>query len=355
MKSISLCMIVRDEEEVLERCLHSAEEIADEIIIVDTGSTDKTKQIASKYTDKVYDFLWTDDFSAARNFSFSKAGCEYIMWLDADDVLSPGAAARIKSLKNSSDMNADVYMMKYDVAFDEGGRPVFSYYRERILKRSRRAEWVGKVHEAVAPYGKTEYIEEAVEHRKVKVNDPDRNLRIFEKMISDGCVLDAREQYYYARELYYHNRKNEAAKLFENFISDENSRVDDRINACLELSRCRDDTDRSLSDLFKSFLFDSPRAEICCEIGLLKMKQEKYREAVFWYKAAADTDISEHGGGFVNADCYGYIPYMQLCVCFDRLGDRKKAAGFNELAGKIKPYDKSYLYNREYFRAIENN
>ena len=87
MITISLCMIVKDEEDVLARCLESAADTADEIIIVDTGSADATKEIARRYTDKVYDFAWTDDFSAARNFSFSKAEMEYCMWLDADDIL----------------------------------------------------------------------------------------------------------------------------------------------------------------------------------------------------------------------------------------------------------------------------
>ena len=73
MITISLCMIVKNEEKVLARCLDSIADLMDEIIIVDTGSSDNTKEIAKKYTDKIYDFAWIDDFSAARNYSFSKA------------------------------------------------------------------------------------------------------------------------------------------------------------------------------------------------------------------------------------------------------------------------------------------
>ena len=79
MKSISLCMIVKNEEEVIGRCLESVKDIVDEIIIVDTGSTDNTKKIVSKYTNKIYDFEWKDDFAAARNFSFSKATKDYMV------------------------------------------------------------------------------------------------------------------------------------------------------------------------------------------------------------------------------------------------------------------------------------
>ncbi|MGY5190505.1 UNVERIFIED_CONTAM: glycosyltransferase, partial [Bacillus amyloliquefaciens DSM 7 = ATCC 23350] len=83
---VSLCVIVKNEEEVLAGCLDSVKVIADEMVIVDTGSTDRTKEIAARYTDKNYDFEWVDHFAAARNFAFSKAEMDYILWLAADDI-----------------------------------------------------------------------------------------------------------------------------------------------------------------------------------------------------------------------------------------------------------------------------
>ena len=82
MINISLCMIVKDEEETLERCLESVADVVDEIIIVDTGSTDSTKEIARKSAPHVIDFEWIDDFAAARNFAFSHASLAYVLWLD---------------------------------------------------------------------------------------------------------------------------------------------------------------------------------------------------------------------------------------------------------------------------------
>lgn len=87
MISISLCMIVKDEEESLGRCLESLYQLVDEINVIDTGSSDQTKKIARRYTNRIYDFKWIDDFSAARNYAFQKATKDYILWLDADDVL----------------------------------------------------------------------------------------------------------------------------------------------------------------------------------------------------------------------------------------------------------------------------
>ena len=100
MATISLCMIVKNEEQVLARCLDSVADLMDEIIIVDTGSTDRTKEVAARYTDQIYDFTWIGDFSAARNFSFSKATMEYIYAPDADEVLDAENRARFLDLKN---------------------------------------------------------------------------------------------------------------------------------------------------------------------------------------------------------------------------------------------------------------
>ncbi|MDF2952174.1 MAG: hypothetical protein K0S18_1757, partial [Anaerocolumna sp.] len=87
MISITACIIVKNEETVLARCLDSLQYIVEEIIIVDTGSEDGTKEIARGYTDKIYDFNWTNDFAAARNFSISKATNEFILVLDADEYI----------------------------------------------------------------------------------------------------------------------------------------------------------------------------------------------------------------------------------------------------------------------------
>ena len=95
---ISLCMITKNEENFLEQCLNSVKDLVNEIIIVDTGSTDNTKQIARKFTDKIYDFEWCDDFSAARNESLKYATKDWILILDADEVISKEDHVKIKEL-----------------------------------------------------------------------------------------------------------------------------------------------------------------------------------------------------------------------------------------------------------------
>lgn len=353
MHSVSLCMIVRDEEPVIERCLSCICDLVDEIIIVDTGSSDRTKELAAKYTDKIYDFEWTDDFSAARNFSFSKATKEYILWLDADDILTEEDRASFLKNREELDPSVCVVMMKYHTAFDEEGRPLFSYYRERLLRRDRNPRWVGAVHEVIPRSGKTVYWDTAVTHKKVKINDPDRNLRIFEKLIRSGKRLDRRQQFYYARELMNHGRYEEAAGIFEAFLSAEDGWIEDRITACRDLSACYLHMEKkdAAAALFRSFLYGKPRAEICCDIGSLFMKKEQYETAAWWYEAALNCKRDPRDGGFCSPDCYGFLPCLQLCVCYDRLGDAEKAFSYHKKSQFYKPEDASVMYNEKYFRA----
>jgi hypothetical protein len=95
---VSLTMIVKNEEANLPHCLASVEGVFDEIVIVDTGSTDRTKEIAREFGAKVFDFVWIDNFAAARNEALSHATGDYIFWLDADDVVEPGQREKLVAL-----------------------------------------------------------------------------------------------------------------------------------------------------------------------------------------------------------------------------------------------------------------
>ena len=108
--SISLCMIVRDEEKYLEQAIKSVQELVDEIIIVDSGSLDRTVAVARKYTPNVFSYKWDNDFSKARNFALSKATKEWILVLDADEVLSKEDHLVIKELTKSKGYDAYTFV-----------------------------------------------------------------------------------------------------------------------------------------------------------------------------------------------------------------------------------------------------
>ena len=150
MITVSLCMIVKNEEDILARCLDSLKGLMDEIIIVDTGSTDRTKEIAANYTDKIYDFSWCDDFAAARNFSFSKATKEYIYAPDADEVLDEINRRRFMMLKAALLPEIEIVQMKYITPHKYNTiQNAAMEYRPKLYKRLRTFTWVNPVHETV--------------------------------------------------------------------------------------------------------------------------------------------------------------------------------------------------------------
>lgn len=352
---LSLCMIVKNEEDTISRCLNSVKEAFDEIIIVDTGSTDRTKEIASHFTDKIYDFKWVDDFSKARNFSFSFATGDYIMWLDADDIMTHDNLQKLISLKEKLDGSIDVVMANYLVAFDEENSPTFSYYRERIVKNNGKFVWVSPIHEVIKTSGNIVYSDFSIEHRKIHKNEKGRNLKIFNKMIENGTKLDTRQKYYYARELYYNDQYTKAIDILEEIIDLNDTWIEDRIGACEMLYLCylKDKkTNKALESLFKSFKFDKPRAKICCLVANYFLDLKQFDTAIFWYTLAKESNYPHNFQGFVEKDYFDFIPYINLCVCYYNLGLYDKAREFNELAGKIKPNDKSYLSNKDFFNKI---
>ena len=98
--------------------------------------------------------------------------------------------------------------------------------------------------------------------------------------------------------------------------------------------------------------YDLPRAELCCEIGKFFLERGNYQNAIYWYEAALRTPKNEYSNGFVLPDCYDYVPFLQLCVCYDKLGNRQKEKEYNERAGACKPYSQAYLYNKRYFDSL---
>ncbi len=348
MITISLCMIVRDESAVLARCLDSVHDLVDEIIIVDTGSLDNTKDIARQYTNQVYDFLWVDDFAAARNAAFEKATMEYCMWLDADDVLIEENRKKFQQMKECLDNTVDAVMLPY-----QSGEAFFCY-RERIVRNAADFRWKGRVHETITLTGNIVYDEAAVSHCSVNKSQSDRNLRIYRAMQQNGEVFSPRDKYYYGRELYDHQQYKEAAQVFQQFLQNPDGWYVNKIDACRLLAVCYGhlkEHDKILPALLRALAYDVPNAGICCDIGAYFLQRQQYAQAIWWYKRALESKPDGRNGGFVSKQEYGYIPALQLCVCYDKLGQKELAQQYNELAAQCEPESEAVKYNREYFRA----
>lgn len=173
-----------------------------------------------------------------------------------------------------------------------------------------------------------------------------------------GEPFEPRDQFYYGRELYYSARYEDALAVLQQFLDEGKGWLENKIEACRTIALCHESTKQhqaARAALLLSFEYDDPRAEVCCDLGGLFMEEERYTQAIFWYKLALATDRKDESGGFVLPECYDYLPSIQLCVCYDRLGQKEKAREYNEKAGQYRPDSEAYLYNKAYYEELFQN
>ena len=340
-------MIIKNEEPVLVRCLNCVKQFADEIVIVDTGSNDKSKEIAQNFTSKVYDFTWCDDFSKARNFAFSKGTSDYLMWLDADDVISQEDIKKINLLK-SLKTDVDIFMCKYAMDF-KNFSPALTYNRERIVKRSANFQWVGFVHEVIVPSGKIEYTDIEIRHQKEVPSPPKRNLKLYEKALKRGEKFDARQQYYYARELFQNGYISKAARALSTFLKMPNSYPPDNFEAYLFLSDChqqKGNLSKALKTLFVCLEKHLPNGQLCCKIAFIYDKLKSPEQAIFWFKAALASKPNSQG--FVYMEFQKLVP----CIELSRLlfhSNYPAAKAYHKIAKNISPKHPAIVFNEQFF------
>lgn len=325
MITISLCMIVKNEAEVIEDCLKSVQNLVDEIIIVDTGSTDNTKAIVQNYTPHIYDFTWVDDFSQARNYAFKLATKDYILWLDADDLIPQEAQEKFLELKQNLPPDIDAVSMLYHLAFDECGHPTFSYRRNRLVKREKQFKWIGAVHEYLAVSGKIYESDIAIIHQKHKKSSStqnDRNLKIYQNLIQKGETLSPRDLYYFANELREHKDYLEALKYYQQFLATKQGWIEDVIQAYIYMGYCHQmlgHREQEINCYLETLKYGQPRPEVSCRLGDLYQERNYVEKAILWYQLAMLVDLSQYKG-FVNKHYSTWYPALQLAQCYLKLG-----------------------------------
>lgn len=146
MGTLTLSMIVKNEEKYLKECLESVKGVVDDIIIVDTGSTDNTLEIAKEYKAKIYHFDWINDFSAARNYALQYSPGDWILYLDADERLDPASKSEIKKIINTNEKAGYYCTVK---SIDEDAKFDHSIRYVRLFKKSPEIKFTGKVHEQI--------------------------------------------------------------------------------------------------------------------------------------------------------------------------------------------------------------
>lgn len=325
MTSISLCMIVKNETHVLARCLNSIADLVDEIIIVDTGSTDDTKKIASQFTDQIYDFSWNGDFSSARNFAFSLATKDYIYSADADEMLDEINRTRFLQLKQAMLPEIEIVQMKYITTTDFNTvLNAKKEYRPKLFKRIRSFTWIDPVHETIRldPVVFDSDIE--ILHMPLSMHHK-RDFHIFLDFYHKNHFLSDNIRTMYAKELMICGEKEDfltAKEIFYDYLSSpEANRPSNASYAkeatCILLKTARLTKDfpfllqYSLNDMLTT-----PSSEACTEIGLFFMEEHLYETAILWfYNAAFETE------SYLNIHTGGDLPLSYMSQCYKALAN----------------------------------
>lgn len=324
MASISLCMIVKNEEAVLKRCLDSIADLMDEIIIVDTGSTDRTKEIAADYTSKIYDYRWANDFSAARNFSFSKATMEYIYAADADELLDEENHMRFLRLKQALLPEIEIVQMKY-INCSEFNTVLNSQkeYRPKLFRRLRTFTWIDPIHETVRLQPVIFDSDVEILHKPQSLHSK-RDFSIFIKAFEHDGQFSPKIRSMYAKELLKTGDTKDflnAKPVFEAIL--ENDTTDDarKEASCILAHIYR--LEGNKNEFFKLTMKDmltTPCSEICYELGTYFLAERDYAEAVLWfYNAAYET------ASILDVHTGGDLPLLGLTECYDLLIADEKA------------------------------
>lgn len=324
MPTISLCMIVKNEEAVLSRCLDSIADLMDEIIIIDTGSTDQTKEIAAKYTSKIYDYKWTNDFSAARNFSFSKATMEYIYTADADEVLDQTNRERFIRLKSVLLPEIELVQMKYVTQTNFNTvMNAEKEYRPKLFKRLRTFTWIDPIHETVRLTPVIFDSDVEILHLPQSLHSK-RDFSIFIKAFEHDGQFSPKIRTMYAKELLktgdtrdFADAKPIFRMIFDNDASEEARKEASCILA--HIYRLEDNKNEFFKLTMKDML-TNPCSEICYELGTYFLGQRDYNEAVLWfYNAAYETE------SILDVHTSGDLPLLGLAECYEMLLADEKA------------------------------
>jgi len=210
MSRVSVVMIVKNEEAVLGRCLESVKE-ADEIIICDTGSTDGTLEIARQYTDKVFtDYVWTDHFANARNHAKSKATGDWILSIDADEILT----CPFRTVREATTLG----FMAVNVKMTAEHGPASTFWFPRLFLRSPNVWWEGAVHNHLSVMGEdVGAVTITFGYSPAHAQDRLRSLRILEKEVAEhpDCV---RERFYLGREYFYRGMHDKALPMLGRYV-----------------------------------------------------------------------------------------------------------------------------------------
>lgn len=352
MNSISLCMIAKNEEKNITACLEAISKYMDEMIIIDTGSTDKTKEIARCYTDKVYDYPWINDFSAARNYAICKASNEFILFIDCDEIVTDIDINTIKQLIEKKPKSIGRLLRVNE--FIRDNRPY--QYSERVnrLFSKKHYHYEGTIHEQLVHTNNDEqnsddtYLVPLVARHlgyegnlEVRKKKTQRNISLLKEALllnpSDPYLIYQLGKSYYMEEDYLKSGEYFGQALF--FDLDTSLEYVQDMVECYGYALINSkqyDKAMQLLNVYDEF---SHSADFIFMIALVLMNSGYFMEAIDEFKKAIIMKNCKMEG--VN----DYLAFYNIAVIYECLGDAeqakqyyKKSENYVRLIGRQLPY-----------------
>ncbi|WP_425058770.1 glycosyltransferase [Sporomusa carbonis] len=345
-------MIVRNEEAYIARCLESVRHLVNEIIIVDTGSTDNTLAVARRYTSKIYSFPWQNDFGKARNFALDKCTGNWILSLDADETVDASQGTFRALIENHPESKAfllPLYYQSNKTVQDDERCFVLRFFRNLPEHR-----FVGKVHEQI-PFKK---LDEAVlsptpklRHHQVSRKERNRrrhrNLMLLETSLRqepDNLIY----QYYSALEWQAFGRYIKSLAMLKNVYTGlSDTQATFRSHAARQMLICLRTLgrNREAATLCEEVSARYPTyTDLYFEGGLVSEQMGKFEIACHWFERALASglppDIFIHTAG-----TNGFLSYYHLGYCQERLGNWNTAISAYQQALSENPAYIAPLYH----------
>ncbi len=333
MATISLVTIVKNEEEILENCINSVKGITDEFIIVDTGSTDGTKDIIKKYG-KLYEFPFVN-FVDTKNEAIKLATSDYILYMDADERIYLG----LDKLKEYAEQGVDCISCKITEGPANNDTQVTNLYnRCRMWKNDGRWKFYGPgVHEYISAPDSQIIVDNSilVRHEHIKKNKESTSRERFDKYIEllnthlEKNPDDPRAWFYLARTKRDLDDSLGAISAYKKYLSlPDNNFKDEKWQGAYDTSliyRNMGEYDKSFEYANIAISIDNRRAESYNLIGLLNYHLQNFDEAIKWYEIALTKTIPSDVSLFLNPKEYYMVPKDQLTLCYYKTGRFDKA------------------------------
>lgn len=328
MATLSLGMIVKNEGDTIERVLGCARVVCDEMIVVDTGSTDDTVAKAEAMGAKVYHFVWIHDFAAARNFAFSHCTKDWVMWLDGDDIITPENQRHILEIKtNELNDTIDATYLRYDCA-------PFTMIRERMIRRAlfgTTLQWKNAVHEGIhgIDLNRAKFFRDvSITHDTPPnryLSKEGRNIGILRRQYESGN-RDPFMLFMYATEcMHVDIPEEERQQALKDFFA-SNPAISQRYEIYLRIYDIyqKQNSERALEAAAKALSLDPKRAEAYCRLASHHLVTCNDPWAAIPLLAVA-TQLSQPNYGLLETASYGYKPWAMLTKCYFVTEDLDKA------------------------------